>query len=193
MTVVQFLWDPAALFRSTAVTDGSCFGLFARLSVLTSTFVASPWLAATAARAIVSAPDVSPAMFVGLTVIIFCVWVVVAGVGFAIMIAIFALMHAVIIKPWAACLGVRADTPARSIVGHTVCVAFLFASLAFPAALIVAILTEFWLFALFAFALFLILGALALFRGVHIGLRELRYANPPPLAQQSEDAAPALQ
>lgn len=106
---------------------------------------------------------------------------------------ILHLLATLVIRAWGTALRVRNDAETFLVIAHSTSGPLLIAALGVPVGSLTAFLAG---TPLPLPIITLIFAALALFfwlRIVHIGLRELRYANPPRAAHQTEDAASAVQ
>lgn len=185
-TFFRFISNPTALFRESSPREGPIFGYFAWISLCSTTAALSPLVVVGIIDAIDELSSLNdptgthPELLVGFTVYVLSL-VVGYGVGLVFWLVLFMLSRFVI-ELWSAAMRLRSDADAADVVAYTCCSAFLIAALGAPASLLAALLTLSFLPIPIVVFISLAGGVFFWLRGVHVGLRELRYANPPPIA-----------
>lgn len=191
-TFFLFISNPASLFRESSPREGPMFRYFSWISLFSTTTVLSPFVVVGNVSAIHELATLSdsngthPELLAGFTVFVLSL-VVGYGVGFVFWLALFMLSRFVI-ELWSATIRLRSD--AADVVAYTCRGAFLIAALGAPVSMLLAFLALSFLPIPIVASISVALGVLFWLRGVHIGLRELRYANPPPIARDDAETPP---
>lgn len=191
-TVIQSFLAPQAVFHVSRLdTESLVLFLMRNIAVATS-LIAVPWTYFNLLRPVRRSSSTLIEAVVWLPIAVAIMLLVTIGVGIAIGLLLWALGQA-IVECWAKILGVRSGSPAPTVVGIIASSVYPIAVLALISPVLFATPNSTALEAIAYFLLPLLLAGALWLRIVHIGLRELRYANPPPLAHETEIAASAVE
>lgn len=193
ITAAQFCARPRRLFRVIKLVEADAMNYFARMLLLTGVITSTPLFIVCAVFAIKGFAEDPFLEFLFGVIVFFTVLVGLFGLGVIVACICEVMIRLTILKAWSLAIGARSDNGLLSIVSWTASSAFLIAALGVPIGALAAYLMETRAPIIITPLIFTALAAALWLRGVHIGLLELRYANPPPIARDDAGTPPPPQ
>ncbi len=191
-TAWGFVRSPAGLFRDARPEEANLYIYFLLNCVGAGIIAVTPFYARLVADAY---NRTNASVWLVLTgLLVAAVLLPILGAFITVVIAsVFFLVLRLVVRMWASALGYPRESQAVDVVALTSTSALLLAACSVP--ITFAFTTVFRASPIGSYA-DLVFGGCVEFalliwlRGVHIGLRELRYANPPPIARDDADTPP---